>query len=64
MGFTKLLWVGLFCCIGALLVKLFPAASFELGVDVASAWLLFGFGVFLIVTAMLVAMKGGARRND
>ncbi|MEE2690658.1 MAG: hypothetical protein VX640_03850 [Pseudomonadota bacterium] len=63
MGFAKLLWVGLFCCIGALLVKLFPNAAFSLGVDVASAWLLFGFGVFLILAALLAATKGDARRE-
>lgn len=61
MGFAKLMWVGLFCCIGAILVRLFPAAAFEIGVDVAGAWLLFAFGAFLIIVALLAAMKGGRR---
>lgn len=64
MGFAKLLWVGLFCCIGAILVRLFPAAAFEIGVDVAGAWLLFAFGAFLILVALLAAMKGGPGRRD
>ena len=59
MAFNKLVWVGLFCCIGALLVNLFPKLTFDLGVNPAGAWMLFTFGLFLILASVAVAIKGG-----
>ena len=50
----RLVWTGVACCVGALLVKLFPELAFKSGVDVKGAWLLFGFGVFLIIAAPVI----------
>lgn len=55
----QLLWAGLACCIVSLCVQLFPAAAYELGVDPGATWRLFGFGVFLIAIASLMAAAGG-----
>lgn len=55
----QLLWAGLACCIVALSVQLFPAAAYALGVDPGATWRLFGFGVFLIAIASLIAAVGG-----
>ncbi|MCB2097160.1 MAG: hypothetical protein AB7F91_08130 [Parvularculaceae bacterium] len=55
----QLLWAGLVCCIASLLVQLFPAAAYALGVDIAATWRLFGFGVFLIAIASLLAALSG-----
>ena len=55
----QLLWAGLACCIAALIVQLFPAAASALGVDLGATWRLFGFGVFLIAMASLMAAAGG-----
>lgn len=60
MANGKVMWTGLVCCVAAILVKMFPSVAFSLGVDLPSAWLLFAFGVFLIVTAMVLSRKGGA----
>lgn len=57
----QLLWAGLFCCIVALAIQLFPAATYALGVDLGASWRLFGFGVFLISVATLLAASGGRR---
>ncbi len=55
----QLLWAGLLCCIAALCLQLFPAAAFEIGVDISATWRVFGFGVFLIAVATLLsAVKG------
>jgi len=58
MAFDKLIWIGLFCCIGALLVNLFPKLTFDLGMNPGGTWMLFSFGLFLIVTSVAVAIKG------
>lgn len=55
----QLLWAGLACCIAALLVQLFPAAAYAMGVDLGATWRLFGFGVFLIAMASLMTAAGG-----
>ena len=55
----QLLWAGLACCIASLVVQLFPAMSYALGVDPAATWRLFGFGVFLIGIASLMTAAGG-----
>ncbi|GJL95565.1 MAG: hypothetical protein DHS20C05_19700 [Hyphococcus sp.] len=57
-----LIWVGLLCCLTALLIRVFPNAAFNMGIDIAAAWLVFGFGVFLIVisTLMSVTQSGGS----
>ncbi len=71
MTANGLLWVGLISCIGALLTLLFREAAFRLGADAGAAWLLFGFGVFLILTSAFVTVSTGQtgecghrRRND
>lgn len=43
---TKLIWIGVLCCIGALALNLFPALTYELGMDRGGAWSFFGFGLF------------------
>ena len=60
MSTGSLSWVGLFCCLIALASKLFPDAAYRLGVDQNSVWLVFGFGVFLILTS---AIAGAPNRN-
>jgi len=55
---NNLVWIGLLCCLSALGVRIFPAAAFDMGVDIGAAWLLFGFGMFLIVIAALIATAG------
>jgi hypothetical protein len=57
---NKLLWTGVFCCLGALALNLFPALSYELGMERGGAWPFFGFGLFLILISLLLAR--GARR--
>ncbi|MGH6768779.1 MAG: hypothetical protein ACRECO_07140 [Xanthobacteraceae bacterium] len=54
----QLLWAGIGCCIAALAVQLFPDAAYALGVDLGATWRLFGFGVFLIAVASLIAVAG------
>lgn len=58
----KLIWVGVFCCIGALALNLFPALTFELGVDRRGVWGFFGFGLFLILISLL-ATRGQRQGN-
>ncbi len=57
---NTLIWTGLVCCLGALSLQLFPDAAFRLGADPAASWLVFGFGVFLILAGALIA-SGGRR---
>ena len=55
----KLLWTGLICCIASLIAQLFPRIAFEIGVDIGATWRLFGFGVFLIAVATMLAGASG-----
>ena len=57
MAFNKLIWVGLFCCLSALAIQVFPNAAFRMGVDVNASWMVFGFGVFLILMSALINMN-------
>lgn len=57
MAFNKLIWVGLFCCLSALAIQVFPNAAFQMGVDVNASWMVFGFGVFLILMSALINMN-------
>ncbi|MEZ5894898.1 MAG: hypothetical protein R3C40_06475 [Parvularculaceae bacterium] len=57
----QLLWAGLLCCIAALGLQLFPAAAYEIGVDIGATWRVFGFGVFLIAVATLLSAVKGPR---
>jgi len=61
MGVNKLIWVGLICCLAALTIQLFPEAAFQLGADVKASWLVFVFGLFLIVIATFAS--GAGRRG-
>ncbi len=62
MAVNKLIWVGLICCLTALMIQVFPEAAFRMGADVKASWLVFGFGVFLILIATFTGMNG--RRGD
>ena len=62
MAIEKLIWVGLACCLTALGMQVFPNAAFSVGIDVNSAWLVFGFGIFLILISAFVALTGGGSR--
>ncbi len=62
MAFNKLIWVGLACCLAALAIQVFPTAAFRLGVDVSASWLVFGFGLFLILMSALISMTNSDRR--
>jgi hypothetical protein len=62
MAMNKLIWVGLLSCLAALAIQVFPEAAFRIGADVKASWLVFGFGVFLILTATLTGISG--RRGD
>ena len=55
MGAPLFNGVGLFSCLTALAIQLFPNAAFSIGIDMDAVWLLFGFGVFLIIMAALMA---------
>ena len=61
---NNLIWIGLFCCLAALIIQVFPNAAFNMGVDLGASWLVFGFGVFLILVAALIASSGGERLNS
>lgn len=62
MGDNYLIATGLLCCFIALAIQVFPGAAFRAGVDVSASWLMFGFGVFLILVGALINV-GGARGN-
>lgn len=53
----RIIWIGLGCCMAALILKLFPETAYELGADAAAAWLVFGFGVFLIILSFLFGVR-------
>jgi len=55
MAFQRLLWVGLACCLSALIMQVFPRLAFELGVNIVASWMVFVFGVFLIAIAALAS---------
>lgn len=57
MALDKLVWIGLFCCLSALALNLFPRVTFEWGMNPAAAWALFAFGFFLILAALAVDWK-------
>ena len=60
-----LITTGLSCCIAALGLQLFPDAAFRMGADTAASWLVFGFGVFLILAGAVIAAGGTSRgRRD
>ena len=61
MAVNKLIWVGLACCLAALVIQVFPEAAFRMGADVKASWLVFGFGLFLIVIATFA--NGTGRRG-
>ena len=63
MAFNNLLWVGLICCLSALVIQIFPSAAFNVGVDVSASWMLFVFGVFLIVVAAIAQRTSGSPRR-
>ncbi|MEM9619432.1 MAG: hypothetical protein AAFX54_13335 [Pseudomonadota bacterium] len=58
MAVNKLIWVGLACCLAALTIQVFPEAAFRMGADVKASWLVFGFGLFLIVIATFASGTG------
>lgn len=62
---NTLIWIGVTCCLTALCIQLFPNAAFRLGVDVTASWLVFGFGVFMILVAALTSATAhpGSRRD-
>ncbi|MEZ5892518.1 MAG: hypothetical protein R3C58_05145 [Parvularculaceae bacterium] len=59
---NNLIAMGVACCALALAVQVFPAAAASLGADPGASWLLFGFGVFLILVGALIAT--GGRQQD
>lgn len=58
MAAEKLIWVGLVCCLAALVIQVFPNAAFRMGVDVDASWQVFGFGVFLLLMSTLLSLGG------
>ena len=62
MAVNKLIWVGLTCCLTALLIQVFPDAAFRMGAEVKASWMVFSFGLFLIVIATF--MSGRSHRDD
>ena len=58
MATGHLLSAGIFCCALALVAQLFPMAAYAIGAEVAAAWRLFAFGVFLIAVAALMTAAG------
>lgn len=62
MAAEELVWVGLVCCLAALVIQVFPDAAFRIGVDVGASWLVFGFGVFLLLMSALLNLGGRTRR--
>ena len=61
---SGLLWVGLICCLTALVTWLFPTIAYFLGVDLSASRLLFAFGFFLIVVSTFVSIYNGDRGRD
>ncbi|MEX6632408.1 hypothetical protein [Hyphococcus lacteus] len=55
---NNLIWIGLFCCLVALAIQVFPNAAFNIGVEIGASWLVFGFGIFLILVGALIATAG------
>lgn len=55
---NTLVWTGLFCCLAALSLQLFPGVAFSIGAEPAAAWLVFAFGLFLMLVAGMVASGG------
>ncbi len=62
MAVNKLIWVGLVCCLAALLVQVFPDAAFQMGADIKASWMVFSFGLFLIIIATFA--NGRGRHDD
>lgn len=64
MAAGKLMWIGVLCCLGALLVNLFPESAFDAGMQPDRAWAMFGFGLFLIVLSVIFGRgSNGAHRE-
>ncbi len=57
MATGGILWTGLVLCVAALILRLAPELARSAGVDVDAAWFVFGFGLFLIATNVLLSMK-------
>ena len=55
---NSLIWTGLACCLAALGLQLFPDLAFRIGAEPAAAWLVFGFGVFLMLIAAMMSSGG------
>lgn len=53
MVFQRLVWVGLGCCLSALVIQVFPRLAYELGVNIVASWMVFVFGVFLIAVSAI-----------
>lgn len=60
---NSLIWTGLVCCLAALGLQLFPDLAFQIGAEPAAAWLVFGFGVFLMLIAAMIASGGRQTRG-
>lgn len=61
MASGKIIWTGLLCCLLALGVKLFPEAAYRLGADGDAVWLVFTFGLFLIIVGGLFSARHDQR---
>ena len=61
MAVNNLIWVGLICCLTALIIQVFPDAAFRMGADVKASWMVFTFGLFLIVIATFTGGRGRHR---
>ncbi|GAB4523885.1 MAG: hypothetical protein Kow00133_11990 [Amphiplicatus sp.] len=59
MPATALLWTGLFCCVGAIVLKLFPAFAFAAGAAPEGIWILLAFGLTLVMLATLLSLRRG-----
>ncbi len=63
MSATALTWAGLSCSLAALAIQVFPNAAFRMGIDVGAAWLMLGFGVFLIAVSVALNIAGRGDRR-
>lgn len=54
MALNTLIWVGLGCCLAALTIQVFPEAAIRMGAEVGASWMVFGFGVFLILMSAFI----------